>query len=81
MTAIISKWGNSLGVRLPKEALQNLHFGVGDKVNLYVDGEKVIIEPIKRERTKYDLNELVAKTPKGYEIKEEFDIQAGLEAW
>jgi len=34
MTAIISKWGNSQGLRFPKDVMKDLDLSVGDKVGL-----------------------------------------------
>jgi antitoxin MazE len=46
MTAMISKWGNSQGLRVSKEILESLHLSVGDKVNVHVKDEKIIIKLI-----------------------------------
>lgn len=81
MTAIISKWGNSQGFRFPKEVMKSLHLSVGDEVNIVIENDRVIIEPIKKEKIKYDINELVAKIPKDYQAKEEFTSSAGREEW
>lgn len=81
MTAIISKWGNSQGLRFPKDIMKTLHLSVGDKVNIFVQNNKAIIEPIKKEKIKYDINELVAKIPKDYQAKEEIISSLGREEW
>jgi len=41
----------------------------------------VIIEPIKDERKKYDINDLVRKIPSDYKPHEEFDKNMGIEEW
>ena len=79
MTAIISKWGNSQGLRFPKDVMQSLHLAIGDRVNIFVENDKVIIEPIKK--VKYDINELVAQIPKEYQAQEELTSVVGLEEW
>ena len=81
MTATISKWGNSQGLRFPKDIMKDLHLHVGDKVNIFIENNKAIIEPIQKEKVKYDINELVAKIPKDYEAKEEFISSVGNEEW
>ncbi|MFA5234508.1 MAG: AbrB/MazE/SpoVT family DNA-binding domain-containing protein [Sulfurimonas sp.] len=81
MTAIISKWGNSQGLRVPKDIMKTLHLSVGDEVNIFVQNNKAIIEPIKKEKIKYDINELVAKIPKDYQAKEEIISSLGREEW
>lgn len=81
MTATISKWGNSQGLRFPKDIMKELHLAIGDKVNVFVENNKAIIEPIAKEQIKYDINELVSKIPKDYIAKEEIISSVGQEAW
>ena len=81
MTATISKWGNSQGLRFPKDIMADLHLAIGDKVNIFIENNKAIIEPIKKEKIKYDINELVSKIPKNYKEKEEITTAVGLEEW
>jgi antitoxin MazE len=81
MTAVISKWGNSQGLRVPKDIMKTLDLSVGDEVNIFVQNNKAIIEPVKKEKIKYDINELVAKIPKDYQAKEEIISSLGREEW
>jgi len=81
VTATISKWGNSQGLRFPKDIMKDLHLSIGDKVNIFIENNKAIIEPIKYEKIKYDINELVSKIPKDYKAKEEFISVVGNEEW
>ncbi len=81
MTATISKWGNSKGLRLPKDIIESLHLAVGDKMNIFIKDEKVILEPLKRERARFDINELVARIPADHTSTEEIPSQVGLEKW
>ncbi|WP_321777547.1 AbrB/MazE/SpoVT family DNA-binding domain-containing protein [Sulfurimonas sp.] len=81
MTATISKWGNSQGLRFPKNIMKDLHLSIGDKVNIFVENNKAIIEPVLKEKIKYDINELVLKIPKDYKAKEEMTLSVGLEEW
>ncbi|MDZ7819928.1 MAG: AbrB/MazE/SpoVT family DNA-binding domain-containing protein [Aliarcobacter sp.] len=81
MTAKISKWGNSQGLRMPKDVMESLHLHIGDDVNIIVLDGKVILEPIKKEILNYDLNELVSKIPSDYKASEEFDTIVGKEEW
>ena len=81
MTATISKWGNSQGLRLPKDIVNNLHLAIGDVVNIFVEDNKVIIEPIRKEKITYDINALVAKIPKDYQASEEIVSYVGKEEW
>lgn len=81
MTAVISKWGNSQGLRFPKDVMKTLHLSVGDEVDIIVENDMAIIKPIKKSKIKYDINELVAKIPKEYKAKEEIISTVGLEEW
>jgi len=81
MTATLSNWGNSQGLRFPKGILKELNLSIGDKLKIFVENQKIVLEPIKEERVKYDINDLVKKIPKDYKAYEEFDDKIGLEQW
>jgi len=81
MTAIISKWGNSQGLRFPKDVMKDLNLSIGDKVKITTKNHKVIIEPIKDKRKKYDINDLVSKIPNNYRPYEDFNDKVGIEEW
>ncbi len=81
MTAIISKWGNSQGLRFPKNIMKDLDLTVGDKVKITTENHKVIIEPIREKRKKYDINDLVKNIPDNYKPHEEFSEKVGIEEW
>ncbi|MFW2567446.1 AbrB/MazE/SpoVT family DNA-binding domain-containing protein [Aliarcobacter butzleri] len=81
MTAKISKWGNSQGLRMPKDIMETLHLHVGDDVNITILDGKVILEPIKKDILNYDLNDLISKIPSNYRTTEEFDTIVGKEEW
>jgi len=40
MTATISSWGNSQGVRFPKNVMKELHLSIGDKLKVLVKTKK-----------------------------------------
>ncbi|MCL2574586.1 MAG: AbrB/MazE/SpoVT family DNA-binding domain-containing protein [Defluviitaleaceae bacterium] len=44
MTAIITKWGNSKGIRIPKPYLENLGLGENDVVNISMNNDSIIIK-------------------------------------
>jgi antitoxin MazE len=81
MTVAISSWGNSQGLRFPKEIMRELHLSIGDKVKILIENQKIIIEPIRQGRKKYDINDLVRQLPKEYKAYEEFDNKTGREEW
>ncbi len=80
MTAIISKWGNSQGLRLPKSIVKDLNLSIGDELKITTENNKVILEPI-RHKKKYNIHDLVKKVPKDYKAYEEFQTQMGIEEW
>jgi antitoxin MazE len=80
MTATISNWGNSQGIRLPKNIMENMHLMIGDKVNVLVENQKIIIEPVKQKKN-FDINQLVSAMPSDYKATEEFYDRAGKEEW
>ena len=81
MTATISKWGNSHGLRFPKHLLEALNLKTGDKVKFSIQNNKIILEPVKKTRKKYDIKTLVKQIPSDYTPHEIFNDKAGSEAW
>ena len=81
MTTTISKWGNSQGVRLPKNIVKKLHLAIGDRVNVILENNKIIMEPVKKEKYSYDIHELVSKIPPNYQSDEEITSYIGKEEW
>lgn len=56
----IGKWGNSLGIRLPKHISRVLHLKAKDRVCCAIEDGKLILEPVRRVK-KYTLEELLSK--------------------
>ncbi len=56
MRARVSKWGNSLAIRLPKAAAESIGVGEGETVDLAIEGEALII---RSARPRYRLEDLV----------------------
>jgi len=81
MTATISAWGNSQGLRFPKDIMRELHLSVGDKMRVLIQNQKIILEPIKESRVKYDIHTLVSKIPQNYQPSEQFETSVGAEEW
>jgi antitoxin MazE len=57
MRARVSRWGNSLAIRLPKAAVASLKVGEGEPVDLAIEGDRLVI---RAARPHYTLEELVA---------------------
>ena len=51
MTAKISKWGNSLGLRIPRAAAEILGLNDNDIVSVETKGESIVISPAKKRLT------------------------------
>ena len=81
MKATISSWGNSQGLRFPKDIMKELDLSVGDKMKVLIENQKIVLEPIKQSRKKYDINDLVKNIPHSYKTYEEFNKKVGLEEW
>ena len=69
MNVQISKWGNSLGVRLPRSLAAEVGMAEGQKVSVTAEGGKLIIAPAKRVYTIEEL--MVNVTPES--MREAFD--------
>jgi antitoxin MazE len=50
MPVTLHRWGNSVGLRVPKPLLEQLHLGEGSKVELTVENGRLIIEPKRTRR-------------------------------
>jgi antitoxin MazE len=55
MQTYVTKWGNSLAIRLPKALVSEIGLAEGSSVELRIDEDRLIIEPRKH----YKLAELV----------------------
>lgn len=58
MIASISKWGNSLAVRIPVEALRELEIKEGARLDLAVENGALVLRPVSK-RVRYDLDALL----------------------
>ncbi|CAA6813721.1 MAG: Transcriptional regulator/antitoxin MazE [uncultured Campylobacterales bacterium] len=81
MTATISTWGNSQGLRFPKDIMKELSLSIGDKVQILIENQQIILKPIKQPKPIYNINDLVKNIPDDYNVYEEFNNKSGLEEW
>ena len=82
MITKVQKWGNSQGLRLSKELLSDAQIGVGDAVNVAVRDGLLVVTPVRRVRGALQLEQLVARIPKGYRPGElDWGAPAGGEVW
>ena len=76
----ISKWGNSLAVRIPLAIAKQASLGEGDCVKLALDREGRIV--LRRAHRKYELADLVARiTPKNRHRETDWGRPEGEESW
>jgi antitoxin MazE len=69
MKARIARWGNSLGVRIPRDIAGRVGLTEGTQVEIEAKGDRVVISPT---RPRYRLEDLlVGMTPK--EMRKAFD--------
>ena len=82
MVTKIQKWGNSQGLRLARQILEDACISVGDDVELAVREGMIVIVPIRRVRGRQSLKELVARIPKNYKPEEtDWGKPVGNEVW
>jgi antitoxin MazE len=82
MMTKIQKWGNSQGLRLAKQVLEDAHISVGDDVDVAVRDGLIVVAPARRVRGKRSLQELVSRIPKHYKAEEtDWGQPVGKEVW
>jgi antitoxin MazE len=79
MKTNLTKWGNSLAIRIPSAFAEEIHAYDGAEVDLSVSRGKIVIAPLKR---KYDLKELVdGITAENRHEETDWGKPAGKEIW
>ena len=70
MQARVSKWGNSLAIRLPRAAVKSLRVQEGEQVELSINGDRL---EIRAARPRYRLADLIRQiTPENQPEPMEF---------
>jgi antitoxin MazE len=76
----ISKWGNSLAVRIPAAAADSVGLGEGSEVDISVKAGALMVAPARNRR--YDLKKLVAQiTPRNRHKLADWGKPVGKEVW
>ena len=79
MKARISKWGNSLAIRLPRQILADLGLAEAGSVEILVENGRLIITPVFKE---YELEELVEGiTAENQHSETDWGPPQGAETW
>ena len=83
MVTKVQRLGNSQGLRLAKQVLEEAHISIGDPVDVSTRDGVIVIAPIKRSvRGRLSLRELVSRIPKNYRPQEvEWGEPVGSEVW
>ena len=55
----LSRWGNSLGLRIPQEGVDQLNLKAGQTVDVEVSNDRITIRPSRRRR-RYTEDQLLA---------------------
>jgi len=78
-TTQLSKWGNSLGLRIPKSVAREVRLDEGDTVQVSVDNGAIVI---RASRPRYALDDLVRRiTPKNRHDENDWGAPVGDEVW
>ncbi len=76
----ITKWGNSLAIRIPLAIARQAQLNEGDSVNLTLNREGAIV--LRPARRKYRLTDLVAQiTPQNRHRETDWGQVQGKESW
>ena len=78
MEAVVKKWGNSLGIRIPNTIVRELSLKDGSCVDINEKGKEIVIKPIQRN----NLSEMLSKINE-QNLHEEIDTgePVGKEIW
>ena len=80
MITRIQKWGNSLGLRIPKSLAEGAHVREGSTVYLALERGRLIVEPAVEET--YKLEDLLAQvTEENIHVEIQTGPPVGKEAW
>ncbi|RPI12392.1 MAG: AbrB/MazE/SpoVT family DNA-binding domain-containing protein [Acidobacteriales bacterium] len=76
----VSKWGNSLAVRIPQAIAKGARLSEGDCLALDLDPDGNII--LRATRRRYELSELISRiTPKNRHRETDWGQSQGEESW
>ncbi|NJD03872.1 MAG: AbrB/MazE/SpoVT family DNA-binding domain-containing protein [Ruminiclostridium sp.] len=80
MQAKLQKWGNSQGIRIPKQLLLIASFKEGDEVEITAEYDKIIIRHVEKPAKKYIIEELFADYGTGTkQTEEDWGVPSGKE--
>ena len=75
----VSKWGNSLAVRIPQAIVKEARLAEGDRLSVDLASDRIIV--LRSTRRRYALRQLVSEiTPKNRHRETDWGTPAGWEA-
>lgn len=80
MITTVQKWGNSLGVRIPKPMAEDTRLHEGSQVDVREEDDRLIIVPVKQPRFRLD-DLLKGVSKKNLHQELEFGVPEGKETW
>lgn len=69
MQVQVARWGNSLGLRIPRDIAARMGLRAGARVEVEAEGDRIIVTPARRRHVLADL--LTGMTPEA--MREAFD--------
>ncbi len=82
MRTSLQKWGNSLGLRIPKVVAEETGFRSGTVVELVREGDAIVVRAIRKRKRVYALEDLVAKiTSNNRHVEVSSGRRRGREVW
>jgi len=80
MVTKIQKWGNSLGLRIPKSFAKEAGVQEGSAVDISIQGNRIVIKTVRPSR--YELDDLLSQIREN-NLHDEIDAgdSVGREAW
>ena len=61
MVAVVKKWGNSLGIRIPSLVARSMNFSDGSCVEIKSTSEGILIAPKQTNKLSFLLSEITAE--------------------
>jgi antitoxin MazE len=82
MVTKIQKWGNSQGLRINSQLLEDARISIGDEVEVAVHEGFIVVAPKRKIRGKYSLKQLISRIPEDYQAEEvNWGKPVGKEIW
>jgi antitoxin MazE len=82
MITRVQRWGNSQGLRLARQVLEDARVSVGDDVEVAARDGVIVKAPVKRVCGKVSLQELASRIPDGNKAEEtDWSETTGKEVW